>query len=91
MSPPQTSTPIASNVRDRADTNPGSRHVPHAVFGIGAIVLVLLSGLVLMLISGHVVRSRGPLIVVAIGVPILVALAVVIAQRWRRAQAAGHS
>lgn len=67
--------------------DPDLKRVPHVVFGIGAIVMVLIAALLLLLLSGHFSRHFGASLVVAIGLPILIALVVFAAKRWRDARA----
>lgn len=66
------------------------RHIPHVVFGVGAIGVLLLAGIVLILLSGHASEHPGALMILAIGLPAMTALAVFAARRWRSARA-GHS
>lgn len=63
-----------------------SRHIPHSVFGIGLVALLLLAALVLMVLSGDIVRSSGPVILLLAGVPLMIGLAIVAGRRWRRAR-----
>jgi hypothetical protein len=62
------------------------RRIPHAAFGIGAVVLLLLAALVLIALSGQLVRSRGAVILVTAGIPLMIVLTVIVARRWRRAR-----